>query len=143
MSEQTIHYSLPTISSAATDFINLTKAFSVFAFHGQMGSGKTTFIKAVCEVLQCKETASSPTYSLVNEYYSELLKKKVYHADLYRIRNFEELLNIGFEDYLNGGECINFIEWPELAMPLLPADTVHIHFETVSNTERTIRIELP
>jgi len=143
MPEHKIDFKLQNITGAATDFLKITKTFKVFAFHGEMGSGKTTFIKAVCELLQCKETIGSPTYSLVNEYYSELLKKKIYHADLYRIKNFEELLNIGFEDYLNGDECINFIEWPELANPLLPADTVHAYFETVSDTERTLRIVTP
>jgi len=80
-----------------------------------MGSGKTTLIKALCKELGCRDEASSPTYAIVNEYHGEQL---IYHFDLYRLKDEEELMDIGFSDYIESGAyCL--IEWPELALPFL------------------------
>jgi tRNA threonylcarbamoyladenosine biosynthesis protein TsaE len=143
MPEDIIIYESASIFFAAEQFLEKTSGYKVFAFHGQMGSGKTTFIKSLCTALKCAENTSSPTFSLINEYHAALLDTKIYHADLYRIENIEEALNIGIEDYINDAECINFIEWPEIIEGLLPADTVHVFIETVSDTQRTIRIITP
>jgi len=89
----------------------------VFLFDAPMGSGKTTFIKSLCTLLGVSDTMSSPTYSIVNEYRT-VSGAKVYHFDLYRIKNQEELFEIGFSDYVNSGDYL-FIEWPELALDFL------------------------
>ena len=95
----------------------------VFAFNGEMGVGKTTFIKELSKILDSKDDFSSPTYSIVNEYSSQ--KGKIFHFDLYRLKDTEELLDIGFEEYVNSGNYC-FIEWPQLAEPLLPVPYVRI-----------------
>lgn len=100
----------------------------IFAFVGEMGVGKTTFIKGICEVLMVKDTVNSPTFSIVNEYYSEILNNKIYHFDFYRINNIEELNSIGIEDYFESG-AICFIEWADKVRSILPKETVFINIE--------------
>ena len=97
----------------------------VFAFHGQMGTGKTTIIKQLCRQLGSHDNFSSPSYSIVNEYLIEPAAGKIYHIDLYRLKDLEEALAIGIEDYISG-EHYCFIEWPELIEALLPADVVNV-----------------
>ena len=89
----------------------------VFAFKAEMGAGKTTIIKELCRTLGSKDNFNSPTYSIINEYQSP--KNEIYHFDFYRMKTIEEIVNTGFEDYIF---CDNycFIEWPDLAQPLLP-----------------------
>lgn len=89
----------------------------VFLFEAPMGAGKTTFIKALCARLGVTDTMSSPTYSVVNEYATRN-HQRLYHFDLYRLKTPLELLDIGFEEYLASGNYL-FIEWPELALPLI------------------------
>ncbi len=96
----------------------------VFAFHGQMGTGKTTIIKQLCSLLGSVDSFSSPSYSIVNEYLIEG-GSKIYHIDLYRLKGLNEALAIGIEDYISG-EHYCFIEWPELIEGLLPADVVNV-----------------
>ncbi len=108
-------------------------ASRIFALSGQMGAGKTTFIKAVCAVLGVADIVQSPTFSLVNEY-KRRGGEPVFHFDFYRIRNITELFDIGYEDYLYSGHYC-FIEWPELAESLLPEDTVRVSIS--GTTERT------
>ena len=105
---------LEAIAAALLLFAGDTK---VFCFEAEMGAGKTTFIKALCRVLGCQSPVSSPTYSIVNEY--KTADGKLYHFDLYRLKNADELLDIGFEDYLYS-DSYCFIEWPALA-----ADFIH------------------
>ena len=96
----------------------------LFALSGPMGAGKTTFIKALCRHLEVKDTVSSPTFSIVNEYRTKN-NVPVFHFDLYRMRKPEELLDIGYEDYFfSGNYC--FIEWPEVAANLIPDDCLYI-----------------
>jgi tRNA threonylcarbamoyladenosine biosynthesis protein TsaE len=101
---------------AAQQLIEFAGKERVFLFTAPMGAGKTTFIKALCRCLGVSSTMSSPTYSIVNEYYAN--KEKVFHFDLYRLRSPEELFELGFEEYLFSGNYV-FIEWPEPAMPFL------------------------
>ena len=111
----------------------------VFAFTGEVGAGKTTFIQSLCKQLGVTSAVTSPTFALVNEYpYTDAasgLLQSVYHLDLYRLRSIEEALEIGIEDYLYSQKYC-FVEWPELVEPLLPADTVRIHFAILSDSQR-------
>ena len=110
----------------------------IFAFTGEIGAGKTTFIKALCRRLGVSDEVTSPTFALVNEYAcSPDSNGVVYHLDLYRLKNLEEALDIGIEDILDSGAYC-FIEWPELIEPLLPDDVVHINIEIVGNSTRKI-----
>ncbi|MDA7502208.1 tRNA (adenosine(37)-N6)-threonylcarbamoyltransferase complex ATPase subunit type 1 TsaE [Chitinophagales bacterium] len=108
----------------------------MFVFYGEMGAGKTTLITALCEELGVTDGVSSPTYSLVNQY--EGGKKPVYHFDLFRIKSLAELLDIGFEEYLDE-EAILFIEWPQLAEQFLDSYT-EIRLETIDENSRELKL---
>ncbi len=103
----------------------------IFSLKGDMGVGKTTFMKYVCRYLQCNDMVSSPTFSIVNEYQLPNLKK-LYHFDFYRINSIEEAINIGIEEYLYSNHYC-FIEWAEKINILLPQDTVEINI-TIDNS---------
>jgi tRNA threonylcarbamoyladenosine biosynthesis protein TsaE len=110
----------------------------LFIFSGELGSGKTTFIKYICKVLGVNAGISSPTFSLVNEY--ELPDGSVaYHFDFYRIKDIQEAYDIGYEEYFYSGNYC-FIEWPEKIQGLVPKDAVEIKIEVKDNGEREIRI---
>ncbi|HQW05186.1 MAG TPA: tRNA (adenosine(37)-N6)-threonylcarbamoyltransferase complex ATPase subunit type 1 TsaE [Flavobacteriales bacterium] len=110
----------------------------VFALHGELGAGKTTLIKAFCEVLDVADRTSSPSFAIVNEYRTAT-NEPLYHFDLYRLKAEEELDGIGFGEYLDSGSYC-FIEWPELAAAQLPPDTVHVYFRVAENGTRTISL---
>lgn len=130
-------YSLNEIKDAATQFWHLVNDKKVFAFNGSMGAGKTTFINALCQVLQVNSTVSSPTFSIINDY--EYPGGEIFHIDLYRLKDEEEALRAGVEDCLYSGN-ICFIEWPQKAKNILPEDTVNIFIEVQSEQIRVIRI---
>jgi tRNA threonylcarbamoyladenosine biosynthesis protein TsaE len=112
---------LPAIAARLIEFHNDKR---IFAFHGEMGAGKTTFIKSICTFLDVTDTVSSPTFAIVNEYLTSG-SGTVYHFDLYRIKSWTELLEIGYEDYFfSGNYCL--LEWPEKIVNLLPEETVHV-----------------
>ncbi len=142
MKSEIITYTLSDIEAVVKKIISEIGSYEIFVLYGEMGTGKTTFIKALCEYLECETPVSSPTYALINEYYAKN-GTKIYHADLFRLKNIEEALNIGIEDYLNEEDCLIFIEWPQVIEALLPENTVSLCFETISPTERTITINLP
>ncbi|MDR2962360.1 MAG: tRNA (adenosine(37)-N6)-threonylcarbamoyltransferase complex ATPase subunit type 1 TsaE [Bacteroidales bacterium] len=128
--------SLHEISAAAEEFLERTKQHNVIAFNGQMAAGKTTFIKALCAALGVAEETTSPTFSLVNEYQTSA-GSTIYHFDLYRIEHTEELLDMGFEDYVySGHKC--FIEWAEIAAVLLPPDTLWVTLRVNENGVRIV-----
>ena len=102
--------SLDQINNAAQVFSKQIGASKILAFHGEMGAGKTTFIKAFCKELGTADTVTSPTFALVNEY--EIENAVIYHFDFYRINKIEEAIDIGFDEYLYSGN-ICLIEWPE------------------------------
>ncbi|HNW53058.1 MAG TPA: tRNA (adenosine(37)-N6)-threonylcarbamoyltransferase complex ATPase subunit type 1 TsaE [Bacteroidales bacterium] len=111
----------------ALNLISFHKDKRIFAFHGEMGAGKTTFIKTMCACLKVTDTVSSPTFAIVNEYFTEN-SGSIYHFDLYRIKSWTELLEIGYEDYFfSGNYCL--LEWPEKIVNLLPEETVHVTIE--------------
>ena len=135
---QTIYIpSLAALPNAAKEFIAAMGDAMVFAFHGKMGAGKTTFIKAVCEALGVTDVINSPTFAIVNEYRSKTTEKWIYHFDFYRINTVQEARNIGAEDYFAGG-ALCFIEWPEKMEDLLPLDTVFVTMEELEDGTRRV-----
>ncbi|MBN2214454.1 MAG: tRNA (adenosine(37)-N6)-threonylcarbamoyltransferase complex ATPase subunit type 1 TsaE [Bacteroidales bacterium] len=130
--------SLNELSAVAGQFLQLTRGTRKFAIHGKMGAGKTTFIKAVCDELGAKEVVNSPSFSIINEYQSGS-GMSIYHIDLYRIRDKEELFDLGYEDYFYSNAYV-FIEWPENAGELLPQDIIRVNIEEVENGGRIISI---
>lgn len=117
--------SLDYIKEAAQQFIDNMGKGNVFAFYGKMGAGKTTFIKAICECLDVEDVITSPTFAIVNEYYSNKLQDSIYHFDFYRIKKLEEVYDMGYEDYFYSHRLC-FLEWPELVEELLPKDAVKV-----------------
>jgi tRNA threonylcarbamoyladenosine biosynthesis protein TsaE len=103
--------------NAAKQLIEFAKDQRVFLFDAPMGSGKTTFIKSLCQYLGVIDTMSSPTYSIVNEYHTNS-DLKIFHFDLYRLKSAEELFELGFDEYIASGNYL-FIEWPDFAEPFL------------------------
>lgn len=130
--------SLDDIHAAAKKFVGQLGKGRVFAFYGKMGAGKTTFIKAVCEVLGVSDVITSPTFAIVNEYTTED-GEPIYHFDFYRIKKIEEVYDMGYEDYFYSGRlCL--LEWPELVEDLLPDDAVKVHIEAHDDGTRTVDI---
>ncbi|WP_373810045.1 tRNA (adenosine(37)-N6)-threonylcarbamoyltransferase complex ATPase subunit type 1 TsaE [Porphyromonas loveana] len=125
------------LERAAHDFIAQMEDHTVFAFHAPMGTGKTTFIKAVCEELGVADVINSPTFSIINEYRSDQTGELIYHFDCYRLNKIEDALNLGIEDYFESGSLC-FIEWPELLAPILPSDTVMVHIEEMEDGKRRL-----
>lgn len=111
----------------------------IFTFSGDLGAGKTTLIKGFCEALGVKESTSSPSFSIVNEYRTED-GRTVNHFDLYRIGDPRELEEIGFLEYIDSGDHC-FIEWPGIAQDLFPSGTIAIQLSIGPGQHRTIRIE--
>ncbi len=128
--------SLDNIRQSAVEFVNAMGDNTVFAFYGSMGAGKTTFIKAVCEVLGVEDVINSPTFAIVNEYRSDS-DELIYHFDFYRIKKLEEVYDMGYEDYFYCG-ALCFIEWPELIEELLPLDAVKVRIEEQPDGTRLI-----
>lgn len=112
--------------------------YRIFAFYGDMGAGKTTFIKAVCKQLGVLDVVNSPTFSIVNVY-ETINKGPLYHFDFYRLKTPEEIFDIGYEDYLfSGNYC--FLEWPEKVENLLPRDLIKVTLEVdEKNNSRIIK----
>ena len=132
--------SLETIRESARTFINNMGDNTIFAFYGKMGSGKTTFIKALCEELGVEDVVTSPTFAIVNEYRSATTAELIYHFDFYRIKKLEEVYDMGYEDYFYSGSlCL--IEWPELIEELLPEDAVKVFIEELPDGKRELKIK--
>lgn len=130
---------LTDIEKVAADFIELIGDHRIFAFYGDMGAGKTTFINSVLKVMGIKDHSSSPTFSIVNEYLSDN-HGTVYHFDFYRIEDEMEALDIGIEDLIYGDDFC-FMEWPERIENLLPQHTVNINI-TIENKCRILDIKI-
>ena len=135
-----ISYSLDNIQSAAKQFLEYTAGHTIFAFHGDLGSGKTTFIKELCAAFLVTNVVSSPTYSIINEYGTPD-GKTIYHMDLYRVKNESEAMDAGVEEcFLSGNTC--FVEWPENAPLILPPEAVHCTFTREAGIVRKLQIKL-
>ena len=131
--------SLDSIRESAKAFLAAMDDRTVFAFHGQMGAGKTTFIKAICEELGVEDVINSPTFAIINEYRSETTGELIYHFDFYRINKLSEAEDIGTEDYFYSG-ALCFIEWPEKIEDLLPGDVVEVTIKENPDGTRTVDI---
>lgn len=110
---------------AANQMLREHPSARIFAFYGEMGAGKTTFIKAICRVIGVTDVVLSPTFSIINEYKTEA-GESLFHFDFYRINKISEVYDLGYEDYLYSGSYC-FIEWPELIGELLPEEAVRVH----------------
>ena len=126
------------IPAAVRKLLKHTGDNKILAFYGAMGAGKTTIIKALCKSLGTIDIATSPTFTLVNEYKSAD-GKSVYHLDFYRIKKRDEVFDFGIEEYFSSGSwCL--MEWPELIEDLLPESTVKIKITVGENEERILEI---
>jgi tRNA threonylcarbamoyladenosine biosynthesis protein TsaE len=129
--------SLTGLPASATQIAGMLKTETIAAFYGDMGAGKTTLIKAICKALGSVDNATSPTFSLMNEYRTSS-GKKIYHFDFYRISSLAEVYDMGYEDFFYSGNlCL--IEWPEKIAHLLPENCLRIYI-TVENNLRTITV---
>ncbi len=126
---------LPT---AAHKLLTFAPDQKIFLFYGDMGTGKTTLIKALCAELGVKDLVSSPTFSIVNEYSAP--SGSIFHFDFYRIKNETEALDLGYEDYIYSGNYC-FIEWPEKIENLLPEKSGIIHIRIGDKNARHITLE--
>ena len=133
-----LNFSLNEIDDVAKSLLNKVDCKTIL-FYGDMGVGKTTLISALVKALGGKVEASSPTFSLVNEY--EVDDDLVYHFDLYRIEHEEEVFDIGIEDYLYSGRWV-FVEWPEKIDVLLPEMSVKVYIKMSKNGSRALDLEL-
>lgn len=130
---------------AAAEFISLMGDETVYAFFGQMGAGKTTFINAISRALGVEQDAtSSPSFSIINEYRSDTTAELIYHFDLYRLESLEEAYDIGIEDYFDSG-ALCLLEWPERIEPLLPDDTVRVDIAVDPDDDgaRIVTVNIP
>ncbi|MEO1259099.1 MAG: tRNA (adenosine(37)-N6)-threonylcarbamoyltransferase complex ATPase subunit type 1 TsaE [Bacteroidota bacterium] len=142
MAKEIVINGVEELQKAVKEILHSQKGKVVFTLTGDLGAGKTTLTQAICRQLGVREHVTSPTYSLVNEYsyLDENGQEKIFrHLDLYRLKDIEEALNIGIEDYLNDGNYC-FIEWPEVIEPLLPEDAVKINISILRNSSRKILI---
>jgi tRNA threonylcarbamoyladenosine biosynthesis protein TsaE len=129
---------LNDLSRVSREIIRFAAEKKIWLFEGEMGAGKTTLIKALCQELGVADHVSSPTYSLINEYLDES-GKLIYHFDFYRIKDQSEAIDIGSEEYFYSGN-ICFIEWPSMIPDLLPEKYLKINIEVVSPTRRNIQL---
>jgi tRNA threonylcarbamoyladenosine biosynthesis protein TsaE len=133
---------LDAINEAAKEFMAEMGDYTVFAFNGEMGAGKTTFIKALCQELGVEDVTNSPSFAIINEYRSDTTAELIYHFDCYRLENEMEAEEIGVEDdFYSGALC--FIEWPERITDLLPDDTVEVDVVEEEDGTRTITLTYP
>lgn len=133
---------LSELDQAVQSLLNYLGERRKIAFAGEIGAGKTTFIQAFCRHLGVEAPATSPTFSLVNEYSFKDAsghRRYIYHMDLYRLKRVEEALDLGIEEYLDSEDyCL--IEWPELLKELLPEDTVWINIHIMSDSTRKVLV---
>ena len=133
-------FSLDDIEEAAKQFVNSVGNKRVIAFHGEMGSGKTTFISAICKALNVRDKVSSPTFSIINVYRTTD-GKSVFHIDLYRLKDKNEIIAAGVEECIQSGKfCL--VEWPGKMPELFTENTVHVHLKTTGINTRQLRIKL-
>ena len=139
MSKTIIISSLAEIATAAKEVVTFCGTQKKIAFYGEMGAGKTTFIKEMCRIIGSKDEANSPTYPIVNEYATEQ-GNRIFHIDLYRLNSEEEAFDIGIEEYIDANDAYCFIEWPQIIEDLL-SDFAKINISTTATNERIIHVE--
>ena len=133
--------SLNEIDQAAKNFLAAMGEAKVIAFSGEMGAGKTTFIQALCRKLGVTAEVNSPTFSLVNQYFTPE-GHSIFHFDLYRIEDPAELFDMGYEEYFFSGELC-FIEWPEKASHLIPDEALRVEILVGENESRELQFQPP
>lgn len=121
---------LGNLSKAAKEVLSLAPETKIFLFYAPMGAGKTTLIKEFCKQLGSTDHFSSPTYAIINEYACP--QGKIFHVDLYRLKNEEELMDLGMEDYIDGNNYC-FIEWPELVESMMDVSFIKIEINVNEN----------
>lgn len=126
---------LPTVAAQVAEAI---RGYSIICFEGEMGAGKTTFIKALCQTLDVQEEVSSPTFALINEY-RDAHNKPIYHFDFYRLNNPREAEDIGALEYFDSG-YLCLIEWPSRIEPLLPPNRLLIQLTVTGDESRELKI---
>ena len=119
---------------AARSLLSSFPDHRLFAFYGEMGAGKTTFIKALCRFLEVIDLTSSPSFGLIHEYQTEQ-GDVVFHCDFYRIESNEEAYDLGFEELVYSGQFC-FIEWPERITSMLPEEAVHVKLAAMEDGKR-------
>jgi len=127
--------SLDGLRDAVEQLIAFGGSEKIYLFYGDMGAGKTTLIKELCECLGVHEPVTSPTFSIVNEY--EGKGTKIYHFDFYRLKNQAEALDLGYEEYFYSGNYC-FIEWPDKIPDLLPEHYVRVDVQVLGDNERVL-----
>lgn len=132
----------------AHDWLQSFAPRRVVALYGEMGAGKTTFIKWLCEQLGVQDAVNSPTFAIVNVYDVDSRNltnskkdgtEEIYHFDCYRLRNLQEALDLGAQDYIDSG-CYCLIEWPDVIDPLLPDDVVRVQLRVLPTGERVLQV---
>ena len=131
-----LSYDIDDLNKIAESLLEKFPDKRIFAFYGEMGAGKTTFIKSICENLGVIDTVSSPTFAIINVY-KTAESEDIYHFDLYRLNTIEEFYDIGYEDYFfSDSYC--FIEWPEKVERLLPEDIVRVYIEVDESNDKRV-----
>ena len=134
-------FTIQNIHAVAKEVWEHYHRYKVWLFDAAMGTGKTTFVHALCDELGVKDAVGSPTFSIINQYQTAD-GQTFYHLDLYRINHEEEAIQAGIEDVLYSGDyCM--VEWPEKIPALLPADALKLHLETINEVKRRITITIP
>ncbi len=132
-------HNIADIDFAAAKLLKEFEGQRVFAFFGEMGAGKTTFIQSLCRELDVIEVVNSPTFTIVNEYHTEN-GSSIYHFDFFRIKKIEEVFDLGYEDYFYSGNYC-FFEWPELITDILPDNAVLVKITVDRGGTRILEIE--
>lgn len=123
-----------------SEYILCNNYSNIFLFYGEMGSGKTTLIQSLCRNIGVFDKVLSPTFSIINEYQIKN-KSLLYHFDFYRIKTIDELVEIGFDEYVYSNK-ICFIEWPQIAMKLIPRKFIKVKIDINKNLKRNIIISM-
>ena len=135
--------SLAEIDDAAKQMVAMMGDLTIFAFDGEMGAGKTTFINVLSHALGVEDdVTNSPSFSIINEYRSDTTAELIYHFDLYRLESMDEAFDIGVEDYFDSG-AVCLLEWPERIEDILPEDTVKINIKVNDDDSRTLTLNFP
>jgi tRNA threonylcarbamoyladenosine biosynthesis protein TsaE len=139
-----VTFSLDELDAFAKTFWQQAGVTKVFLFYGEMGAGKTTIIEALCSAKGVKERMGSPTFSIINQYvYEESgVEKTIYHMDLYRLKDEEEIIQAGVEDCLYSG-AICMVEWPQKAPQLFDEKATKVFIEVLDEAHRSIKFILP
>lgn len=135
------NYGITEIPFIAAELAEVVSRFKVVTFSGNLGAGKTTLIKTLCQIRGVEDTVSSPTFSLVNQYKCapELQGSSIYHIDLYRLKDEQEAFDAGIEDNLYSGDlCL--VEWPEKAEGIIPEDSLRVKITYISPDQRHIQV---